>query len=191
MTEGEMQNALEPIHRTMNRMIPGHKVLLDFIGSKTQGSGTEKALQKIRLLEKSEQSTYTCMNVEMTGFRKRLQDKSTGTADGERLTRMAEDILKTARQQVKKVYGDVRRQIISSELKADFIEKHYRLIPGLTEEQNELVAEEILRLICGPGRRPGNQASQDSVTRFCEINRIGARLFAAVAEGKGNTGGEA
>ena len=143
MTEADY---LRPITGSLGKLVPTSRALLNFINSKARGKGMELSLNKVQFLNKSEKSTYTCMNVQLMEFRKHLQDTKVKETDIEKLVDRATEILDKARGDVERVYDEVRRYIITSEIRTNCVEHNYRNIPSLNNKQNDLLAKEIFTL---------------------------------------------
>lgn len=184
MTEKELHERLRPITNSLDRLVPTNRALLNFINSKARGTGLDLSFHKVKFLNKSEKSTYACMNVELMEFRKYLEDTYAEAAEAEELTQKAAEVLEEARKQVEKVYQEVRRYIITSEIRKNCIEKYYKPVPSLSKAQNELVAKEVFTLAYEENSRSGEHEINDILLQFRSINLIGISLFAAAEEGK-------
>lgn len=175
---------LRPITNGLGKLVPTGRALLNFINSKARGKGMELALNKVQFLNKSEKSTYTCMNVQLMEFRKHLQDIKVTDAESEKLVARAAEILDQARMDVERVYDEVRRYIITSEIRSNCVKHNFRHIPSLNDKQNELLAKEIFTLAYEDNMQSREHEVEDIVNGFRRINHIAVQLFAALESGK-------
>ena len=169
---------LRPIVNSIEKFVPTNRALLKFVNSKSRGTGIDLSSNKVKFLNKSEKSTYTCMNVELMEFKKYLEESGVSEEETERLTDEATRILEDAKKQVEKVYDDVRRYIITSEIRTFCVEKYYKKITSLSRTQNDAIAKEIFTLAYEESREGGGDHDiSEVITGFCRINKIAVSLF--------------
>ena len=170
---------LRPIVNSLGKFVPTNRALLKFINSKARGTGIDLSFHKVKFLNKSEKSTYTCMNVELMEFRKYLGESGVSEEETNRLIGEATQILEDGKKQVEKVYDDVRRYIITSEIRTFCLEKYYKRIPSLNKRQNDAIAKEIFTLAYEENREGGEERDiSDVILGFRRINKIAVGLFA-------------
>ena len=175
---------LKPIVKSLEKFVPTSRALLNFVNSKSRGVGLGLSFFKVQFLNKSEKSTYTCMQVELMEFEKQLHEFKLTEKECEELVHQAEEMLAEARKDVERVYGEVRRYIVSSELRKNCIDTHYRKIPGLHAKQNEAVAKEIFTLAYEENLKNEEHEIEDITDLFCQINRYALSLFQVAEESK-------
>ena len=171
---------LRPITNSLGKFVPTSRALLNFVNSKARGEGIGLSFNKVQFLNKSEKSTYTCMNVQLMEFKKHLQGTKVTETDIEKLMAQATEILDRARAEVGHVYDEVRRYIITSEIRSNCVEHNYRNIPSLDKKQNDLLAKEIFTLAYEENLERQEHEVEDIVNGFRRINRIAIQLFAAL-----------
>lgn len=175
---------LRPITNSLGKLVPTSRALLNFVNSKARGNGIELSFNKVQFLNKSEKSTYTCMNVQLMEFRKHLHEIKVKEADIEKFVEQATEILDQARRDVERVYDEVRRYIITSEIRNNCINYNYRNVPSLNGKQNELLAKEIFTLAYEENLERQEHEVEDIVNGFRRINHIAIQLFAALGSTK-------
>ncbi len=170
---------LRPVMNSLGKLVPTNRALLNFINSKARGSGLDQSFHKVKFLNKSEKSTYTCMQVELMQFRQQLQGQGMPEGEIENLVQKASDIFDKAKHDVERVYGEVRLYLITSEIRRKCIESHFRPIPSLSEKQNELIAKEAFTLAYEENLHSEEHNIEDILEGFRRINHIAVQLFAA------------
>ena len=175
---------LRPVMNSLERLVPTNRTLLNFVNSKARGTGLDLSFHKVQFLNKSEKSTYTCMNVELMEFKKQLQERKVPEAETEKLVKKATEILEDARKDVERVYGEVRRYIVTSEIRTNCIEKYFKQISSLSKKQNEAVAKEIFTLAYEENLRSEEHELKDILLGFRRINQTAVQLFSAAESAK-------
>lgn len=175
---------LRPVMNSLGKLVPTSRALLNFINSKARGTGLDQSFYKVQFLNKSEKSTYTCMNVELMEFKKQLQERKVPEAEIEELVQKATGILEDGRKNVERVYDEVRRYIVTSEIRANCVEKYYKQIPSLSKKQNEMIAKEIFTLAYEENMRSEDHDIKDILLEFRKINQIAVQLFAVAESAK-------
>ncbi len=169
---------LRPITNSLGKFVPTNRALLNFVNSKARGNGIELSFNKVQFLNKSEKSTYTCMNVQLMEFKKHLKEIKVPDSEAEKLAVQATEILDNARGDVERVYDEVRRYIVTSEIRKSCMEQHYRRIPSLSKKQNEEMAKEIFTLAYEENLKSQEHELEDVLKGFQRINHIAVQLFA-------------
>ena len=180
MTDKEIQDKLRPLTKSIPKFVPTNRSLLNFVNSKAKGKGIDLSFNKVAFLNKAEKSTYTCMNVELNEFRRHLQEINTSDEDYNQLFTAANGEMATAKKQVEKVYGEVRRYVITSEIRGACVEKYFKKIPSLDKKQNLLLAKEIFTLAYEENMASEEHDIKNILHSFTRINKIALALFAAV-----------
>ncbi len=170
---------LRPVMNSLGKLVPTNRALLNFINSKARGSGLDQSFHKVKFLNKSEKSTYTCMQVELMQFRQQLQGQGMPEGEIENLVQKASDIFDKAKRDVERVYGEVRLYLITSEIRRKCIESHFRPVSSLNGKQNELIAKEIFTLAYEENLQSEEHNIEDILEGFRRINHIAVQLFAA------------
>ncbi len=181
MTE---KDYLRPVMNSLGKLVPTNRALLNFINSKARGSGLEQSFHKVKFLNKSEKSTYTCMNVELMQFRKQLENVGVSEREIEELVQEASEIFDKAKHDVERVYREVRLYLITSEIRRKCIENYYRPVSSLSGKQNELMAKEIFTLAYEENLQGEEHDIEDILEGFRRINHIAVQLFAAAESAK-------
>ena len=137
MLEKDIKRILKPVYITIEKLVPTNRALLDFINEKAVGRGTKRSIYKIKFLDKAEKSSYQVANVTLIEFEKHLKNIQLGKADEEYLLKMATRLLDDAKKQIEKTYGEVRRYVVTKELRNDCLKEHFRKIPSMNDAQND------------------------------------------------------
>ncbi len=175
---------LRPVMNSLGKLVPTNRTLLNFINSKARGTGIDQSFHKVKFLNKSEKSTYTCMNVELMQFRQQLEQLGVPAGEIEDLVQKATEIFDKAKHDVERVYGEVRLYLITSEIRRKCIETYFRPVPSLSGKQNELVAKEIFTLAYEENLQSAEHNIEDILENFRRINHIAAQLFATAESAK-------
>ena len=175
-----MKHWLKPIHNSIEKLVPTNRTLIDFVNEKAQGSGIKRSLFKVKFIDKSEKSTYTCITMTINELKRKLKDSSINEEDSEVIIAGAKEILLSAKEQVEKVYGEVRRFVVTSELRTGCVQNHYRKIPSMSEEQNSAIAKEIFSMALEFVNKSDKHSIDDIEEEFEKINNIAITLFGIV-----------
>ena len=146
MQEKDIREWLRPIHNSLERVVPTNRKLVDFINEKATGTGIKRSVSKVKFLDKSEKSTYQCMSLTMNELKKKLDERKVKDEDKDLIVQKAQEIMDEARKNVERVYGEVRRYIVTSELRTGCVQHHYKKIPTMTAEQNEAMSKEMFSM---------------------------------------------
>ena len=136
MLEKDMKDLLKPIYTTIERLVPTNRSLINFVNDKALGKGTKRSLYKVKFIDKAERSSYQLANVTLAEFEKHLSTLKISAEDADLLRQQAQMLMDDAKQQIEKVYGDVRRYVVTSELREGCLKEHFRKIPNMSEAQN-------------------------------------------------------
>jgi len=177
LLEKDQKRILKPIYITIEKLVPTNRSLLDFTNEKAVGNGTKRAIYKIKFLEKAEKSSYQVIGVTVIEFEKHLKNLQLGKADEEFLLNQAKKLLSDAKNQLEKVYGDVRRYIITKELRNDCLKEHFRKIPSMNDAQNDAISKEIFSIAIEEVNKSENHNIEDVEAQFDKINYIATALF--------------
>lgn len=181
MTENQIKHWLKPINKSIEKLVPTNRMLIDFVNEKAQGEGVKRSLYKVKFIDKSEKSTYTCIAMTINELKKNLKERNVKEEDGNLILSKAVEILEDAKDQVSKVYSEVRRYVVTSELRNDCINHHFRKIPSLTDEQNLAVSKEIFSLALGFTDQSENHKIDDIEEEFEKINDIALSICKVIA----------
>ena len=180
MEEKLHKDLLKPIHSAVDRLAPTNRELINFINSKARGEGLQRSLYKVKFIDKSEKSAKQLAGMTLVEFKKHLREINLSEDETEHLTQEATNILEEAKKQVEKVYGEVRRYIVTSELRGECIKTNFRKISTLTDEQNEFISKEIFSLALEGINNSDKHTINDIEAEFKKVNHIAITLFEAV-----------
>ena len=177
MLEKDIKRILKPVYITIEKLVPTNRALLDFINEKAVGRGTKRSIYKIKFLDKAEKSSYQVADVTLIEFNKHLKNIQLGKADEEYLLNMATRLLDDAKKQIEKTYGEVRRYVVTKELRNDCLKEHFRKIPSMNEAQNDAISKEIFSMAIEEVNKSENHNIEDVEAQFDKINYIATALF--------------
>lgn len=180
MQEKDIKDWLRPINNSIERVVPTNRKLVDFINAKASGNGVKRSLSKVKFLDKSEKSTYQCISLTMTELKKKLGERKVNDEDRQFVIERATEILDEAKKNVERVYGEVRRYIITSELRTSCVQHHFKKIASVSAEQNEALSKEIFSMALEFVNKSDKHSLDDIEDEFEKINRIATDLFALV-----------
>ena len=182
MDEKITKDLLKPIYSAVDRLAPTNRELINFVNSKARGEGIQRSLYKVKFIDKSEKSAMQLTGMTLIDFKKKI--KEIGLSDDEIETLMTEatEIMEDAKKQVEKVYGEVRRYIVTSELRGDCIKTNFRKISTLTDAQNEFISKEIFSLALEEINKSDKHSINDIEEEFKKINHIAMTLFELVEQ---------
>lgn len=180
MLEKDVKEWIKPIITSIERLVPTNRTLVDFINSKASGTGVKKSLSKVKFLDKSERSTYQCIGLTMTELKKKLNERKINEEEQKEIIARAQEILDETKRNVERVYGEVRRYIITSELRTGCIQNHFKKIPSVTAEQNEALSKEMFSMALEFVNKSDKHSIDDVEEEFAKINQIAADLFQLV-----------
>lgn len=177
MLEKDMKELLKPIYTTVERLVPTNRALINFVNEKALGKGTKRSIYKVKFLEKAEKSSKQIANVTLAEFEKHLSTLKITDDERELLLRQATLALDEAKRQIEKVYGDVRRFVVTSELREDCLKEHFRKIPGMNEAQNSALSKEIFSMAVAAVNQGESRNIDNVEEEFEKINYIAIALF--------------
>ena len=181
MNENTMKIWLKPIHNSIEKLVPTNRSLIDFVNQKASGSGIKRSLYKVKFIEKSEKSTYTCITMTINELKKNLKERKVNEEDANIIIEKATEILDDAKEQVAKVYGEVRRYVITSELRTGCVQHHFKKIPSMNENQNAAISKEIFAMAMDTVNKSDKHNIDDVEEEFEKINKIALSLFSIAA----------
>ncbi len=181
MSEKDYKDILKPIFSAVERLVPTNRQLLNFVNEKAIGKDMKRSIYKVKFLDKAEKSTKQLSDVTLIEFKKHLKERKIEDEEAEILIKQAEDILNDAQQQVEKVYAEVRRYIVTSELRGDCVKHNFRKIPSLDDAKNETISKEIFSLALAEVNKGENHNLDDVEEQFKKINDIALALFGVIA----------
>ena len=187
MLEKDVKEWLRPIINSVERLVPTNRTLVDFINAKASGTGIKKSLSKVKFLDKSERSTYQCIGLTMNELKKKLNERKVDEEDQKLVIARAQEILDESKHNVERVYGEVRRYIITSELRTGCVQHHFKKIPSMTAEQNEALSKEMFSMALEFVNKSDKHNIDDVEEEFEKINRIATELFKLVEKTGGTT----
>ena len=117
MAEKNIKDLLKPIYASVEKLVPTNRMLINFVNEKALGQGMKRSIYKIKFIDKAEKSSFQLANVTLSEFQKHLKEIKLGEEESKILMDEAEEILGEARKQIEKVYGDVRRYVVTSEIR--------------------------------------------------------------------------
>lgn len=179
--EEKNKDLLKPIHSAVDRLAPTNRELINFVNSKARGEGLARSVYKVKFIDKSERSAKQLAGMTLIEFKRHLKEKNLSEEEIETLTTEATDILEEAKKQVERVYGEVRRYIVTSELRGECIKTNFRKIPTLNDAQNEFISKEIFSVALEEINKSDKHSMDDIEEEFKKINHIAIRLFEIMA----------
>ena len=177
MAEKNIKDLLKPIYASVEKLVPTNRMLINFVNEKALGQGMKRSIYKIKFIDKAEKSSFQLANVTLSEFQKHLKEIKLGEEESKILMDEAEEILGEARKQIEKVYGDVRRYVVTSEIRTACLKQYYRKIPSLNEEQNEAISKEIFSLALEFVNKSDKHTLDDIEDEFQKVNHIAITLF--------------
>ena len=188
MTEKNYKDLLKPIYASVERFAPTNRKLIDFVNEKVTGEGLQRSLNKVKFIDKSERSAKQLTGMALIEFSKHLKEQNLSEETETELMKEASEILNNAKKQIEKVYGEVRRYVVTRELRTDCVNHHFRKIPNLSAEQNEIISKEIFSLALEEINSSKKHSMDDIEEQFQHINHIAITLFdvAATSQKKQN-----
>ena len=177
MNEKDLKRILKPIYIVIEKLVPTNRSLLDFTNEKAVGSGMKRSVYKVKFLDKAEKSSYQVTSVTLIEFEKHLKGLQLGKADEEQLLKEANKLLDNAKSQLEKVYGEVRRYIVTKELRNDCLKENYRKIPSMNDAQNAAISQEIFSMAIDAVNKSEDHNIEDVEAEFNKINYIATALF--------------
>ena len=180
MEEKIFKELLKPIYSAVDRLAPTNRELINFVNSKARGEGLQRSLYKVKFIDKSEKSAKQLTNMTLIDFKNKLKERGLLEEEIETLMTEATEIMEDAKKQVEKVYGEVRRYIVTSELRGECIKTNFRKISTMTDEQNEFISKEIFSLALEEINKSDKQSITDIEEEFKKINHIAITLFELV-----------
>lgn len=175
------RDLLKPIYAAVERLVPTNRVLINIVNEKALGEGMKRSIYKVKFIEKAERSTKQLSSITLLEFQKHLKEIKISEEDSKMLLKEATDILDEAAKQVEKVYGEVRRYVVTSELRTDCIKNHFKKIPSLDDRQNEIISKEIFSLAIEFINKSEKNSIDNIEEEFNRINHIALTLFNLVA----------
>ena len=177
MLEKEIKDLLKPIYNTVERLVPTNRSLINFVNEKALGKGMKRSLYKVKFIDKAERSSYQLANVTLAEFEKHLSTLKISDADADFLRQQAQTLIEDAKVQIGKVYGDVRRYVVTSELREGCLKEHFRKIPNMSEAQNEALSKEIFSMAIAEVNKGEGRNLDNVEEEFEKINYIAIALF--------------
>lgn len=186
----DKKDLLKPIYSAVERLVPTNRKLINFVNAKARGEGLKRSLYKVKFIDKSERSTKQMASMMLPELQKHMREINYPEEEREEVMREAEAILEDAKVQVEKVYGEVRRYVVTSELRGDCVKTNYRKISTLDEKTNEMLSKEIFSLALAEINEGDKKNIDDIEDVFKKINNIAITLFeiASTAEHKSGYG---
>lgn len=177
MDEKTFKELLKPIYESVENFAPTNRKLINFVNEKALGEGLKRSLYKVKFIEKSEKSAKQLTNITLVNFKKHIREQNFSAEDIEELDKKATEILDDAKKQIEKVYGEVRRYIVTSELRGDCVKTNFRKIPSLSDSLNEVISKEIFSLALEEINKGDKNSIDDIEAEFKKINHIAMTLF--------------
>ena len=177
MTDNDFKRWIKPINNSIEKLVPTNRSLIDFVNEKAIGNGIKRSLYKVKFIDKSEKSTYACIGVTINELKKKLQESKVSEEDTNIIVEKATEILNEAKEQVERVYGEVRRYVVTSELRTGCVQHHYHKIPSISEKQNEAISKEIFSMALDFVSKSERHNIDDVEEEFERINKIAVNLF--------------
>ncbi len=181
MTEKNHKDLLKPIYDSVERFAPTNRKLIDFVNEKVDGEGLKRSLNKVKFIDKSERSAKQLTGITLIEFGKHLKEQNLTEEEETELLEKASEILEDAKRQIEKVYGEVRRYIVTKELRTTCLQDNFRKIPTLSKAQNEIISKEIFSLALEEINNSEKGSIDDIEKEFQKINHIAAMLFDVAA----------
>ena len=173
----DKKDLLKPIYSAVERLVPTNRKLINFVNEKARGEGLKRSLYKVKFIDKSERSTKQMASMTLLELQKHMREINYPEEEREEVMREAEAILEDAKVQVEKVYGEVRRYVVTSELRGDCVKTNYRKISTLDEKTNEMLSKEIFSLALAEINEGNKKNIDDIEDVFKKINNIALTLF--------------
>lgn len=177
MNEKDLKRILKPVYIVVEKLVPTNRSLLDFVNEKAVGTGMKRSVYKVKFLDKAEKSSYQIVNVTLVEFERNLKGLQLGKEDEEQLLKKATQILDDAKKQIEKVYGEVRRYIVTKELRNDCLKEHFRKIPSMSDAQNAAISQEIFSMAIDVVNKSEDHNIENVEAEFDRINYIATALF--------------
>lgn len=177
MLEKDMKDLLKPIYATVERLVPTNRSLINFVNEKALGKGMKRSLYKVKFIDKAERSSYQLASVTLAEFEKHLATLKISDEDADLLRQQAHMLIEDAKTQIAKVYGDVRRYVVTSELREGCLKEHFRKIPNMSEAQNEALSKEIFSMAIAEVNKGEGRNLDNVEAEFEKINYIAIALF--------------
>ena len=177
MDEKTYKETLKPIYDSVERFAPTNRQLINFVNEKATGEGLKRSLYKVKFIDKSERSSKQLTSITLTNFKKHIREQNFSEAEISALEKEASEVLENANAQIEKVYGEVRRYIVTSELRSDCVKTNFRKISTLNEKQNEVISKEIFSLALEEINKGDKHSIDDIESEFKKINNIAITLF--------------
>lgn len=177
MEEKRYKEMLKPVYDSAESFAPTTRNLINFVNEKAIGEGIKRSLYKVKFIDKSERSAKQLANITLLNFRKYVREQNISTTDMARLEDEATAVLEDAKVQIEKVYGEVRRYVVTSELRNECVKANFRKIPVLTDSQNETISKEIFSLAIEEINKSDKHSIDDIESEFKKINHIAATLL--------------
>ena len=181
MTEKNHKDLLKPIYDSVERFAPTNRKLIDFVNEKVTGEGLKRSLNKVKFIDKSERSAKQLTGMTLIEFSKHLKSQNFSEEEETELMQEASEILEDAKKQIEKVYGEVRRYVVTKELRTECLQGNFRKIPTLSDAQNEIISKEIFSLALEEINKDGKGSLDDIEEEFQKINHIAMTLFDVAA----------
>ena len=182
--EKNHKELLKPIYDSVERFAPSSRKLIDFVNEKVDGEGLKRSLNKIKFIDKSERSAKQLTGMTLIEFSKHLKSQNLSEEEETAFMQEASEILEDAKLQIEKVYGEVRRYVVTKELRTECLQSNFRKIPTLSEAQNEIISKEIFSLALEEINKDGKGSLDDIEKEFQKINHIAMTLFDVAANSK-------
>ncbi len=177
LDEKHYKEMLKPIQDSVGKFAPTNRQLINFVNEKARGEGLQRSLYKVKFIDKSERSAKQLANMTLVNFQKFVSEQNLSAKDVEKLENEAKEILEDAKVQIEKVYGEVRRYIVTSELRTECVKLNFRKIPTLNDTQNEIISKEIFSLAIEEINKSDKHSIDDIESEFKKINHIAATLL--------------
>ena len=181
MTEKNHKDLLKPIYDSVERFAPTNRKLIDFVNEKVEGEGLKRSLNKVKFIDKSERSAKQLTGITLIEFGKHLKEQNLSEEEETELLKEASEILEDAKKQIEKVYGEVRRYVVTKELRTTCLQDNFRKIPALSAAQNEIISKEIFSLALEEINSSDKASIDDIEKEFQKINHIAMTLFDVAA----------
>ena len=177
MIDKDMKKVLKPIYIVIEKLVPTNRSLLDFVNEKAVGRGTKRSIYKIKFLDKAEKSSFQVASVTLVEFEKHLKAMQISKENEEKILQQATKLLDDAKIQIEKVYGEVRRYIVTKELRNDCLKEHFRKIPSMNDAQNAAISKEIFSMAIEEVNKSEDRNIENVEAEFDKINYIATALF--------------
>ena len=182
MDEKTFKELLKPVYASVENFAPTNRKLINFVNEKARGEGLKRSLYKVKFIEKSERSAKQLTNITLVNFKKHIRELNFSEDEITALEKEATEVLEGAKTQIEKVYGEVRRYIVTSELRTDCIKTNFRKVSTLTDAQNEMISKEIFSLALEEINKGDKNSIDDIESEFKKINHIAITLFELTAK---------